>query len=134
MLRILYSRLGEPHVGPPTAFSLNVTTRTPRGALTVDKGRGERKVVRKQVYLGGMCPRCEGRGSVNDIDLTAVYDETKSLREGALTVPGYSMDGWYGRIFAGSGFFDMDKAIAKYTERELDDLLYRGPTKIKVEG
>jgi excinuclease ABC A subunit len=81
-----------------------------------------------------MCPRCEGRGSVNDIDLSAVYDETKSLREGALLVPGYSMDGWYGRIFGGSGFFDMDKPIATYTKRELEDLLYKGPTKIKVEG
>ena len=102
--------------------------------MNVDKGRGKRLVVRKPVYLGGMCPRCEGRGSVNDIDLTAVYDETKSLNEGALTVPGYSMDGWYGRIFGGSGFFDMDKPIAKYTKRELEDLLYREPTKIKVEG
>ncbi|MBO0846073.1 MAG: excinuclease ABC subunit UvrA [Nocardioides sp.] len=134
MLRILFSRLGEPHVGPPTAFSFNVPTRTASGAMDVDKGRGQRLVVRKQVYLGGMCPRCEGRGSVNDIDLTAVYDETKALSEGALLVPGYSMDGWYGRIFSGSGLFDMDKPIAKYTRRELEDLLYKQPTKIKVEG
>jgi excinuclease ABC A subunit len=134
MLRILFSRLGDPYVGPPTAFSFNVPTRTASGAMTVDKGRGERKVVRKQVYLGGMCPRCEGRGSVNDIDLTAVYDETRSLADGALTVPGYSMDGWYGRIFSGSGFFDMDKPIAAYTERELVDLLYKEPTRIKVDG
>ena len=98
------------------------------------QGAGRAVVVRKVVYLGGMCPRCEGRGSVNDIDLTAVYDESKSLNEGALTVPGYSMDGWYGRIFGGSGFFDMDKPIAKYTKRELEDLLYKEPTKIKVEG
>ena len=134
MLRILFSRLGDPYVGPPTAFSFNVPTRTASGAMAVDKGRGERVVVRKTVYLGGMCPRCEGRGSVNDIDLTAVYDGSKSLNEGALTVPGYSMDGWYGRIFGGSGYFDMDKPIAMYTKRELDDLLYREPTKIKVEG
>jgi excinuclease UvrABC ATPase subunit len=134
MLRILFSRLGEPHVGPPTAFSFNVPTRTASGAMDVDKGRGKRLVVRKVVYLGGMCPRCEGRGSVNDLDLAAVYDETKSLNEGALTVPGYSMDGWYGRIFGGSGFFDMDKPIAAYTKRELEDLLYKEPTKIKVEG
>jgi excinuclease UvrABC ATPase subunit len=134
MLRILFSRLGEPHIGPPTAFSFNVPTRTASGAMNVDKGRGERIVVRKQVYLGGMCPRCEGRGSVNDIDLTAVYDETKSLREGALMVPGYSMDGWYGRIFSGSGFFDMDKPVAKFTKRELEDLLYKEPTRIKVDG
>ena len=134
MLRILFSRLGDPYVGPPTAFSFNVPTRTASGAMDVDKGRGKRLVVRKTVYLGGMCSRCEGRGSVNDIDLTAVYDESKSLNEGALLVPGYSMDGWYGRIFGGSGYFDMDKPIAKYTKRELEDLLYREPTKLKVEG
>ncbi|HEY3531190.1 MAG TPA: excinuclease ABC subunit UvrA [Nocardioides sp.] len=134
MLRILFSRLGEPHVGPPTAFSFNVPTRIASGALEVEKGRGERKVVRKQVYLGGMCPRCEGRGSVNDLDLTAIYDDSRSLREGALLVPGYSMDGWYGRIFGGSGFFDMDKPIATYSPRELEDLLYKEPTKIKVDG
>src|SRR3954470_19649341 len=125
MLRILFSRLGDPYVGPPTAFSFNVPTRTASGAMEVDKGRGERIVVRKQVYLGGMCPRCEGRGSVNDIDLAAVYDETKSLAEGALLVPGYSMDGWYGRIFGGSGFFDMDKPVGRFTQKELDALLYR---------
>jgi excinuclease UvrABC ATPase subunit len=134
MLRILYSRLGDPYVGPPTAFSFNVPTRTASGSLEVDKGRGERIVVRKRVYLGGMCPRCEGRGSVNDLDLTAVYDATRSLAGGALTVPGYSMDGWYGRIFAGSGLFDMDKPVGKFTTRELEDLLYKAPTKIKVEG
>jgi excinuclease UvrABC ATPase subunit len=134
MLRILFSRLGDPYVGPPTAFSFNVPTRTASGAMDVDKGRGKKLVVRKTVYLGGMCPRCEGRGSINDIDLTAVYDESKSLNEGGLLVPGYSMDGWYGRIFGGSGYFDMDKPIAKYTKRELEDLLYREPTKLKVEG
>ncbi len=134
MLRILYSRRGDPYVGPPTAFSFNVPTTIASGALEVEKGRGERKVVRKRVYLGGMCPRCEGRGSVNDFDLTAIYDASRSLREGALLVPGYTMDGWYGRIFEGSGFFDMDKPLSSYTERELEDLLYRGPTKIKVEG
>jgi excinuclease UvrABC ATPase subunit len=134
MLRILFSRLGDPYVGPPTAFSFNVPTRTASGAMEVDKGRGQRLVVRKQVYLGGMCPRCEGRGAVNDMDLTQLYDASKSLREGALTIPGYSMDGWYGRIFGGSGFFDMDKPIEAYTKRELDDLLYKEPTKIKVDG
>jgi excinuclease ABC A subunit len=134
MLRILFSRLGEPYVGPPTAFSFNVPTRTASGAMEVDRGRGRRLVVRKQVYLGGMCPRCEGRGAVNDMDLTQLYDASKSLREGALTIPGYSMDGWYGRIFAGSGFFDMDKPIANYTERELEHLLHQEPTKIKVDG
>jgi excinuclease UvrABC ATPase subunit len=134
MLRILFSRLGQPHIGPPTAFSFNVPTRTASGAMTVDKGQGERIVVRNVVYQGGMCPRCEGMGSVNDFDLSELYDETKSLSEGALTIPGYSMDGWYGRIFSGSGFFDMDKPIAKFTKKELRDLLYKEPTKIKVEG
>jgi excinuclease UvrABC ATPase subunit len=134
MLRILFSRLGQPHIGPPTAFSFNVPTRIASGVMTADKGQGEKTIVRKAVYQGGMCPRCEGIGSVNDFDLTALYDDTKSLSEGALTIPGYSMDGWYGRIFSGSGYFDMDKPIGKYTKKELHDLLYREPTKIKVEG
>jgi len=135
MLRILFSRLGTPHIGPPTAFSFNVPTRKASGVMSTEKagGRVEKAVVRDVVYLGGMCPRCEGMGSVSDFDLTALYDRTKSLAEGALTVPGYSMDGWYGRIFSGAGF-DMDKPIARYTERELHDLLYKEPTKIKVEG
>jgi excinuclease UvrABC ATPase subunit len=134
MLRILYSRLGKPHIGPPTAFSFNVPTRIASGVMTADKGQGEKTIVRKAVYQGGMCPRCEGMGSINDFDLTALYDDTKSLSEGALTIPGYSMDGWYGRIFSGAGYFDMDKPIGKYTKKELNDLLYREPTKIKVEG
>jgi excinuclease UvrABC ATPase subunit len=134
MLRILFSRLGQPHVGSPQAFSFNVPTRTASGAMSVDKGRGERIVVRRRVYLGGMCARCEGRGSVTDFDLTQLYDDAKSLNEGALTIPGYSMDGWYGRIFRGCGFFDADKPIRKFTKKELDALLYREPTKIKVDG
>ena len=134
MLRILFSRLGDPHIGPPTAFSFNVPKRTASGAMKVDRGQGERVVVRDAVYHGGMCPRCEGMGSVTDFDLGALYDEGKSLAGGALTIPGYSMDGWYGRIFSGSGFFDMDKPIAKFTKRELHDLLYKEPTKIRVEG
>jgi excinuclease UvrABC ATPase subunit len=135
MLRILFSRLGTPHIGPPTAFSFNVPTRTASGVMSTQKagGRVEKSVVRDAVYLGGMCPRCEGMGSVSDFDLTALYDEDKSLADGALTVPGYSMDGWYGRIFSGAGF-DMDKPIGKYTKKELHDLLYKEPTKIKVEG
>src|SRR4051812_36432891 len=128
MLRILFSRLGRPHIGPPTAFSFNVPTRTASGVMKADKGRGEKTVVRNVVYMGGMCPRCEGMGSVNDFDLTQLYDETKSLAQGALKIPGYSMDGWYGRIFAGSGLFDMDKAIEKFTKKELHDLLYKEPT------
>jgi excinuclease UvrABC ATPase subunit len=134
MLRILFSRLGQPHIGPQTAYSFNVPTRTASGAMTVDKGKGERIVVRNVVYHGGMCARCEGRGRVNDFDLTQLYDDTKSLNEGALRIPGYSMDGWYGRIFRGSGFFDPDKPIRKYTKKELNDLLHKEPTKIKVEG
>ena len=135
MLRILFSRLGKPYVGPPTAFSFNVPTRKASGVMSTEKagGRVEKNVVRDVVYLGGMCPRCEGMGSVSDFDLTALYDEEKSLGEGALMVPGYSMDGWYGRIFAGFGF-DMDKPVKKFTKKQLDDLLYKEPTKIKVEG
>jgi excinuclease UvrABC ATPase subunit len=134
LLRVLFSRLGKPHIGPPIAFSFNVPRRTASGAMSVDKGEGERVVVRNAVYPGGMCPRCEGMGRVQDFDLTQLYDDSKSLAEGALTIPGYSMDGWYGRIFKGSGFFDFDKPIRKFTKRELHDLLYKEPTKIKVEG
>src|SRR6187399_178936 len=119
MLRILFSRLGQPHVGPPTAFSFNVPTRKASGVMSTEKasGRVEKNIVREVVYLGGMCPRCEGMGAVSDFDLTALYDDTKSLSEGALTIPGYSMEGWYGRIFSGAGYFDMDKPIGKYTKK-----------------
>ncbi|MEU6845960.1 excinuclease ABC subunit UvrA [Streptomyces sp. NPDC046716] len=131
MLRILFSRLGEPHIGPPSAFSFNTASVKGAGAISV----GTKKAVRATFErLGGMCPRCEGRGSVSDIDLTQLYDDSKSLNEGALTIPGYTMDGWYGRIFRGCGFFDPDKPIRKYTKRELNDLLHKEPTKIKVEG
>ena len=112
MLRILFSRIGKPHIGPPTAFAFNVPTRTASGMMKTDKGQGEKTVVRNAVYQGGMCPKCEGMGAINDFDLTAIYDESKSLAEGALLVPGYSMDGWYGRIFSGAGL-DMDKPIAQ---------------------
>ena len=135
MLRILFSRLGKPNVGPPTAFSFNVPTRKASGVMSTEKagGRVEKDVVREVVYLGGMCPRCEGMGNVSDIDLTALYDENKSLSEGALTIPGYSMDGWYGRLFEGVGL-PMDKPIAKFTKKQLETMLYAEPTKIKVEG
>ncbi|MDD9369220.1 MAG: excinuclease ABC subunit UvrA, partial [Acidimicrobiales bacterium] len=134
MLRILFSRLGQPTIGSPNAYSFNVPSVTGKGSITVERG-GKTKAEKATFHrLGGMCPRCEGMGSVSDFDLTALYDETKSLSEGALTVPGYTMDGWYGRIFGGSGYFDMDKPIAKFTKKELHDLLYREPTKIKVEG
>ncbi len=134
MLRILFSRLGKPHIGSPQAFSFNVASISGAGAVTIESGGRTTKERRSFSVLGGMCSRCEGRGAVNDIDLTQLYDETKSLNEGALTIPGYSMDGWYGRIFGGCGFFDPDKPIKKFTKRQLDDLLYKAPTKIKVDG
>lgn len=134
MLRILYSRLGTPYVGSPQAFSFNVASISGAGAVTVTKGGAQMRERREFSITGGMCPRCEGMGSVTDFDLTALYDASLSLNEGALTIPGYSMEGWYGRIYRGSGFFDPDKPIAKYTKRELADLLYKEPTKIKVEG
>src|ERR1700728_3651831 len=134
MLRILFSRLGKPHVGSPQAFSFNVASISGAGAVTFERGGRTTKEKRSFSILGGMCPRCEGRGSVNDIDLKQLYDDGKSLREGALTIPGYSMDGWHGRIFMGCGFFDPNKPIKKFTKRELTDLLYKEPTKIKVDG
>jgi excinuclease UvrABC ATPase subunit len=134
MLRILFSRLGEPHIGSPSAYSFNVASVHGSGGITVE--RGEKTITQSASFsrTGGMCPRCEGRGSVSDFDLSALYDDSKSLNEGALTIPGYSMDGWYGRIFRGCGFFDPDKPIKKFNKRELHDLLYRESTKIKVEG
>jgi excinuclease UvrABC ATPase subunit len=134
MLRILFSRLGQPHIGSPQAFSFNVASISGAGAVTFERGGRTTKERRSFSILGGMCPRCEGRGSVNDIDLAQLYDDSKSLREGALTIPGYSMDGWYGRIFTGCGFFDPDKPIKKLSKKELGDLLYKEPTKIKVDG
>ncbi|MHC6222289.1 ATP-binding cassette domain-containing protein [Arthrobacter sp. MMS24-S77] len=134
MLRLLFSRLGQPHIGSPQAFSFNVASISGAGAVTIERGGSTTKERRSFSITGGMCPRCEGRGSVTDFDLTALYDSSKSLAEGALTIPGYSMDGWFGRIFSGSGFFDVDKPISKYTKRELHDLLHKEPTKIKVEG
>ncbi|MEU2280732.1 excinuclease ABC subunit UvrA [Streptomyces sp. NPDC013178] len=134
LLRILFSRLGQPHIGGPNAYSFNVPSVRASGAITVE--RGGRTKAEKATFnrLGGMCPRCEGMGSVTDFDLSALYDDSLSLNEGALTVPGYSMDGWYGRIFRGCGFFDPDKPIREFTEKELHDLLRKEPTKIKVEG
>ena len=134
LLRILFSRLGTPYVGPPPAFSFNVPTRRAGGVMTTEKGgRVEKKIVKDEVYLGGMCPRCEGTGNVTDIDLTALYDDTKSLEEGALTVPGYSMDGWYGRLFRGAGL-PMDKPVSAFTAKQLDTMLHAEPTKLKVDG
>jgi len=134
MLRILWSRIGEPHVGPPSAFSFNLATVSGAGAVTVQKGGTTTREKRSFTRLGGMCPRCEGRGQVSDFDLTALYDDSLSINEGALTVPNYSVDGWYGRIFRGCGFFDPDKPIRRFTKKEMQALLYKEPTRIKVEG
>ncbi|HQR81248.1 MAG TPA: excinuclease ABC subunit UvrA, partial [Actinomycetota bacterium] len=134
LLRILFSRLGTPHVGPAKAFSFNVATISGKGAVTIERG-GSKQVERRSFSIqGGMCARCEGLGRVTDFDLTALYDASKSLNDGALSIPGYSKDGWYGRIYGGSGFFDPDKPIAEFTQPELDDLLYKEATRIKVEG
>ena len=134
MLRILFSRLGKPHIGPPNAYSFNVPSVKASGAITVERGAKTKTERATFTRLGGMCSRCEGMGAVTDFDLTALYDESLSLNDGALTIPGYSMEGWYGRIFRGCGFFDPDKPIRKYTKRELHDLLYKEATKIKVDG
>lgn len=133
MLRILFSRLGEPHLGSPQAFSFNIPTVRGSGSITVDRGEGK-AVTAEFSQLGGMCPRCEGMGTVSDIDLTQLYDERKSLAEGALTVPGYNADGWMVRIFSESGFLDPDKPIRDYTEAELHDFLHKEPTKVRLQS
>jgi len=135
MFRIVFSRLGQPHLGSPAAYSFNTPSVKASGAITVERGEGKTKT-EKATYnrRGGMCPRCEGMGSVTDIDTSALFDDSKSLNEGAITIPGYSMEGWMGRIYRGSGFFDPDKPIAKYNKKELNDLLYKEATKIKVDG
>jgi len=133
MLRILFSRLGEPHIGPAQAYSFNVASISGAGAVTTTKGGQTVKERRSFSVTGGMCPRCEGRGAVNDIDLTEVYDADASLAQGALKVPGYSMDGWYGRIFTGAGF-DLDLPLSRYPAKQLQKLLHSEPVKIKVEG
>ena len=134
MLRILFSRLGTPHIGSAQAFSFNVASASGAGAMTTQRGETTVKERRTFTITGGMCPRCEGMGTVTDFDRTALYDETKSLNEGALTIPGYTADGWMGRIFAASGFLDPDKPISKYTKKELNDLLYKEPTKVRVDN
>ncbi|WP_454300429.1 ATP-binding cassette domain-containing protein [Salana multivorans] len=134
MLRILFSRLGEPNLGSSKAYSFNVASVTGAGAASSTKAGREVKTVKRFSVTGGMCERCEGRGSVSDFDLTQLYDADKSLNEGALTIPGYSVDGWYGRIYRDCGFFDPDKPIRDFTPKELDALLYKEATRIKVEG
>jgi len=132
MLRILFSRLGEPHIGSPQAFSFNVASATGAGAMTTERGGESVKERRSFTITGGMCPRCEGMGQVNDIDLTQLYDDSKSLNEGALTIPGYTVDGWGVRIITGSGFVDGDKPIRDFSEQELYDFLRKEPVKVKV--
>jgi excinuclease UvrABC ATPase subunit len=133
MLRILFSRLGQPHIGSPNAYSFNVPSVKASGAITIE--RGNKKTVRATfTQLGGMCPRCEGMGRVTDIDLTQLYDDSKSLSEGAITIPGYTADGWYVKIFSESGFLDGDKPIRDYSKKELQDFLYKEPTKVPVGG
>ncbi|MEI2637817.1 MAG: excinuclease ABC subunit UvrA [Microthrixaceae bacterium] len=134
MLRILFSRLGEPHIGTSQAFSFNVASISGAGAVTLTKGGETVREKRSFSITGGMCPQCEGLGKTSDFDLSVVYDDSKSISEGAITIPGYSMDGWYGRIFKGCGFFDPDKPISKFTKKELDALLHKEPTRIKVDG
>jgi excinuclease UvrABC ATPase subunit len=133
MLRIVFSRLGQPHIGSPKAYSFNVPSVTASGAITVE--RGSSKTVKKTFSVtGGMCPRCEGMGNVTDLDLAQLFDESKSLSEGAITVPGYTGDGWNTRLYAQSGFFDPDKPIRKFTKTELHDFLHREPTRMKIAG
>ncbi|MGX7825380.1 ATP-binding cassette domain-containing protein [Actinokineospora sp. 24-640] len=135
MLRILFSRLGKPYVGSPQAFSFNVASISGAGAVTMERAGKSVKERRTFSVTGGMCPRCEGRGSVSDIDLTQLYDDSKSLAEGAFTIPGWKSDSfWTVRVYAESGFVDPDKPIRKYTKKELNDFLYKEATKVKVDG
>lgn len=132
MLRILFSKLGTPYIGGPTAFSFNIPTQKASGVMTGPGG--EKKIVKDAIYLGGMCPRCEGRGAVSDIDLSQVVDESKSLDDGAIMVPGYTPDGWMVKQFAGSGFYPADKPIASFTEKQRQLFLYGEVTKVKING
>jgi excinuclease UvrABC ATPase subunit len=134
MLRVLFSRLGQPHIGSSNAFSFNVPSVRGAGAITMERGAGK-TVKRTFSSTGGMCPRCEGRGTISDIDLTQLFDDSKSLAEGAITIPGYKTDSWWTTgVFIESGFLDRDKPISKYTKKELQDFLYKEPVKVKVNG
>jgi excinuclease UvrABC ATPase subunit len=134
MLRILFSRLGRPHIGPPGAYAFNVPSVRASGAITVERGAAAKAVKTTFTRTGGMCPRCEGRGTVSDLDLTQLYDDAKSLAEGAITVPGYKAGGWNYRLYSESGFYDPAKPIREYTEQELHDFLHREPTRMKIAG
>ena len=133
MLRVVFSRIGKPHIGGPQAFSFNIPSVTGSGAATVQRGAGE-SVERTFTLQGGMCPRCEGMGTASDIDLSQLYDESLSLNQGAITVPGYTADGWSTRMYSESGFFDADKPIGKYAKAELNDFLYKEPVKVRING
>ncbi|MCC2032984.1 ATP-binding cassette domain-containing protein [Microbacterium allomyrinae] len=133
MLRILFSRIGQPHVGSPQAFSFNIPSVSGAGAVTFEKGGKKVKERRSFEITGGMCPRCEGLGEASDIDLDELFDRSKSLAEGALTIPGYSVDGWMVKGFTESGFVDPNKPIKDYTEQEMQDFLYKEPTKVKIQ-
>ncbi|NIY63459.1 ATP-binding cassette domain-containing protein [Streptomyces malaysiensis] len=135
MLRILFSRLGEPHIGPPGAYSFNTASVSASGGFTVDRGAEKTRTEKVSFSrTGGMCTHCEGRGTVSDIDLTQLYDDSKSLSEGPFTIPTYTGDGWVVRVITESGFFDRDKPIREYTKRERHDFLHREPTKVKING
>ncbi len=134
MLRILFSRLGEPHIGSPQAFSFNVASVSGAGAVTLERGGQTVKERRTFAITGGMCPRCEGRGTVSDIDLAQLYDDGKSLSEGALTIPGYTPGGWGYRLYAESGFYDPGKPIREFSKKELRDFLYHEPVRMKIGG
>ncbi len=134
MLRILFSRLGQPHIGSPQAFSFNVASISGAGAVAFERGGKTVKERRSFSITGGMCPHCEGRGTVTDIDLSQLYDDSKSLNEGAITVPGYTGGGWNSRLYSASGFVDPDKPIRKYTTKELHDFLHHEPVRMKIAG
>jgi len=134
MLRILWSRLGQPHIGSAQAFSFNVASISGAGAVKFERAGRTVKERRSFSIIGGQCPRCEGRGTVTDIDLSQLYDETKSLHEGAITVPGYTGGGWNSRLYAESGFYDPDKPIRKFTKKELGDFLHHEPVRMKIAG
>jgi excinuclease UvrABC ATPase subunit len=133
MLRIVFSRLGEPHIGSPRAFSFNIPSVRATGELTIERG-SSKTVSRTFSVAGGMCPRCEGMGSVTDLDLSELFDETKSLADGAITVPGYVAGGWNYRLYAESGFVDPTKPIRDYTEQEREDFLHHEPVRMKIAG
>ena len=132
MLRILFSKLGQPYIGGPTAFSFNIPTQKASGVMTGPGG--EKKIVKDAIYLGGMCPRCEGRGAVSDLDLAQIVDESKSLDDGAIMVPGYTADGWMVKGFSQSGFYPADKPISQFTDKQRHLFLYGEVTKVKISG